>query len=310
MNGALQAGQAVLDGGGVRRLQDVEADAREGHGQRLRRAAGGRAVGFARKIQLEVAEREIGGAGHARDGGKAARKIVGAVLLQGGGKKIVVDHDIADGGDGDGDIRFCGDLAGCGFGRGGHLDGLVRAAGAEDQHGREHRNDEQDEEHKADLHTLALALLQPPQAARLGELLLLIKFGLGHAAPPWENVNYLLRNAEKCNRRAKKKSGFSGKIGNRPAILHYYTSKVRITQGNLKKAARLANGEKCARITITLVWVVLRVGAAPERKQKNARGTAEKEKTAAAHHAFGVCVGGGGAGLGRCDSGAEADKLR
>ena len=47
---ALQAGEAVLDGGGVRRLT-TSADAREGHGERFPRAAGGGAVGSLREVQ-------------------------------------------------------------------------------------------------------------------------------------------------------------------------------------------------------------------------------------------------------------------
>ena len=179
----MQAGQAVLDGGGVRCLDDVEADAREGHGERFRRAAGGGAVGFAREVQLEIAEREIGGASHARDGGEAAREVVCPIFLQGGGEQVVVDHDVADGGDGDGQVWFRCDLIGCRLGRGGLIGGsLVGAAAAEDQHGGEHRDDEQDKEHKADLHALALALLEPAQAARLGQLLLLVEIGLGHGS--------------------------------------------------------------------------------------------------------------------------------
>ena len=172
-----------MDGGGVRCLDDVEADAREGHRQLLRRAARGGAVGFAREVQLEIAEREIGGAGHARDGGEAAREVVCPIFLQGGGEQVVVDHDVADGGDGDGQVWFRCDLIGCRLGRGGLIGGgLVGAAAAEDQHGGKHRDDEQDEEHKADLHALALALLEPAQAARLGQLLLLVEIGLGHGS--------------------------------------------------------------------------------------------------------------------------------
>ena len=65
-----------------------------------------------------------------------------------------------------------------------HRGGVYGASdlGIYDLHGGEHRDDEQDEEHKADLHALALALLEPAQAARLGQLLLLVEIGLGHGS--------------------------------------------------------------------------------------------------------------------------------
>ena len=179
---ALQAGQAVLDGAGVRRLQQVKADGRKRRRQRLRRAVIRLAcIGRAAEIALEIPDRQIGRERIAGHGREALGKVIAAVRLLRVGEQLVRDHDIADGGDGHGGIRLRLELQ-----RGVLFRVELRmlapiAAAAQDEDQRQHKDHQQYCRQHALAHQQLPLLLLPAQTPRLHQLLVLPAFHMIHA---------------------------------------------------------------------------------------------------------------------------------